>query len=330
MRKTRIYRALVRLLMLMTLPAAAGAFIYAAEAENKAPCQDIAIRFTNAQHSFVTRKDVMQLLEKNHIAAGKTVVPALRLEQAEQHLKNNPWIDSAEIYITSQHIIEVVVKQREPKIRIQLADSSEYAYYLDQQGNTIDWSEQYSPRLPIATVPVLGVDQRDFQLKSSLVTLANFIQTDSFWNAAIAQIVVKNNYEIQLIPVMGHQVIRLGDTRDLEDKMNRLLRFYQQGIHSLPWEKYDELDVRFRRQIVCRNLRGLDLTEDPYDEKSKAIIRKQQIEQKKNSVSITPSKTIQHLAPKGNQVQKTVVKTQDRKSKENHSIPQNSNKNKKH
>lgn len=330
MRKTRIYRALVRLLMLLTLPAVAGAFIYAAEAEKKASCQEIAIRFTNAQHSFVTRNDVMQLLEKNHIAAGKTVVPALRLEQAEQHLKNNPWIESAEIYITSQHIVEVVVKQREPKIRVQHADSSEYAYYLDQQGNTIDWSEQYSPRLPIATVPVLGVDQRDFQLKSSLVTLANFIQTDSFWNAAIAQIVVKNNYEIQLIPVMGHQVIRLGDTRDLEDKMNRLLRFYQQGIHSLPWEKYDELDLRFKRQIVCRNLRGLDLTEDPYDEKSKAIVRKQQIEQKKQAVATTSGKAVNHLESKGHQRQKKDITTPNRKSKENNSTPQNANKNKKH
>ncbi|QLH46600.1 MAG: hypothetical protein HWD58_13790 [Bacteroidota bacterium] len=59
--------------------------------------------------------------------------------------------------MTSKHNLEIVVTQREPKIRIQHADSSEYAYYLDRQGNTIDWSEQYSPRLPIATVPVLGV-----------------------------------------------------------------------------------------------------------------------------------------------------------------------------
>lgn len=330
MRKTRIYRALVRLLMLMTLPAVAGAFIFAADAEKKASCEEVDIRFTNAQHSFVTRNDVMQLLEKNQITAGKTSVPALRLEQVEQQLKNNPWIESAEIYMTSKHNLEIVVTQREPKIRIQHADSSEYAYYLDQQGNTIDWSEQYSPRLPIATVPVLGVDQRDFQLKSSLVTLANYIQADSFWNAAIAQIVVTKNYEIQLIPVMGHQVIRLGDAKDLDDKMNRLLRFYQQGIHSLPWEKYDELDVRFKRQIICRNLKGLDLTEDPYDEKSKAIVRKQQLEQKKQANPSAPAKVTKNADAAVKRPVKAIAKTPEKKSKEVKSTQQNTNTNKKH
>ncbi|QLH46601.1 MAG: hypothetical protein HWD58_13795 [Bacteroidota bacterium] len=118
-----------------------------------------------------------------------------------------------------------------------------------------------------------------------MVTLANFIQADSFWNAAIAQIVVTKNYEIQLIPVMGHQVIRLGDAKDLDDKMNRLLRFYQQGIHSLPWEKYDELDVRFKRQIICRNLKGLDLTEDPYDEKARPLCENNNLN-KKTSESV--------------------------------------------
>jgi cell division protein FtsQ len=181
--------------------------------------------------------------------------------------------------------------QKTPVVRLQQADSSDYAYYLDPQGNTIEWSEQYSPRLPVASVPALGYGHEDYKLKTSLVQLAQFIQTDSFWNAAIAQIVVNDQYEIQLIPIMGKQLIRLGDTRDLQDKMNRLLRFYQEGVHKFPWDKYDELDLRFSKQIVCRNNRGEILAEDPYDDKSKMIVRKLDASSKQQTLVSNASKS---------------------------------------
>ncbi len=46
--------------------------------------------------------------------------------------------------------------------------------------------------------------------------------------------------------------------------MARLFTFYQQGVNTIKWSLYDEIDLRFKGQIVCRNTRGEILAEDPY------------------------------------------------------------------
>lgn len=289
--KKRIQNILIRLLMMLTVPLLAGAFIFASKEDRKNTCGSILIEFINPQLSFVNQQDIQKVIGAEGIISEKTPLHQLNLKQLEKHMEENKWIQSAEIFLTANRQLRIRLVQKTPVVRLQQADSSDYAYYLDPQGNTIEWSEQYSPRLPVASVPALGYGHEDYKLKTSLVQLAQFIQTDGFWNAAIAQIVVNDQYEIQLIPIMGKQLIRLGDTRDLQDKMNRLLRFYQEGVHKFPWDKYDELDLRFSKQIVCRNNRGEILAEDPYDDKSKMIVRKLDASSKQQTLVSNASKS---------------------------------------
>jgi hypothetical protein len=51
---------------------------------------------------------------------------------------------------------------------------------------------------------------------------------------------------ISLIPSFGNQNILLGDIEDLENKLDKLKLFYQQGLYTVPWQKYDEIDCVFK------------------------------------------------------------------------------------
>ena len=55
---------------------------------------------------------------------------------------------------------------------------------------------------------------------------------------------------MELIPKLGNQLIRFGDTQNYEEKFNKLLAFYQQVETKVGWNKYSVLDVRFKNQVV--------------------------------------------------------------------------------
>jgi hypothetical protein len=104
---------------------------------------------------------------------------------------------------------------------------------------------------------------------------------------------------------MGTQTIILGTTDDLENKMARLFTFYQQGMNTIKWTLYDEIDLRFKGQIVCRNTRGQILAEDPY---AKEIPKAKQDAQKEIS---TPKQD----APKKEQAKAKVEKEKTERKK---------------
>ena len=260
----RVKKILRNILFLLSIPLIISAFVFAKIQSSKDMCQGVEIRMTNPEFSFVSKDDIVAILKEHQIQPQQTRVKSIHINELENAVLENKWIASTNMFVSANSVLHVLVEQREPKVRILQKDSSDYSYYLDQYANAIEWSEKYTPRLPVVTAPTLGYTRADLNLKSDLVKLANFIVKDSFWNVAISQIDIHEGNQIRLIPAIGTQVILLGDITDLENKMARLFAFYQQGINTLSWDKYDEIDVRFQGQVVCRNTRGEKLSEDPY------------------------------------------------------------------
>ncbi len=91
--------------------------------------------------------------------------------------------------------------------------------------------------------------------KSTLKDLFNITQTlltDEFLKSFIQQIHVNNAGEFILVPLVGDQKIELGSARKLEDKLNRLKIFYQQGMPYEGWRKYETINLKYSGQVVCR------------------------------------------------------------------------------
>jgi hypothetical protein len=174
-------------------------------------------------------------------------------------------VKNADIFVSADNRINIRIAQKIPVVRIQPENDFEEPYYLDESGNNILYSTQYIPDLPVVTSPTIGYNSADLDFKSDIVKLAKFLTADTFWSAAITQIAIDENKTISLIPAFGSQHIILGNVNDLENKMSKLFQFYKQGYHTVRWDKYDEIDLRFDRQVVCRNTRGERISVDPYD-----------------------------------------------------------------
>ena len=174
-------------------------------------------------------------------------------------------------------------------MRINQNDSSDSAYYLDEQANPIALSDQYIAKVPVVTTPDLSNTTQDIKLKSDLVKLADYVQADPFWNTMISQINVNEQHQIELIPALGNQLIQLGSADDLDSKMKRLLAFYQHGMTSIELNRSNEIDLRFARQVVGRNTAVKELINKTI-EKAKIKLAKEQKAKYLLSLQSSPKK----------------------------------------
>ena len=249
---------------LLSIPIIIGAYVYAQNSSKEEFCKGLIVTIENPEINFVTKDDVINIIEDLGIRPEKTLINTVNCQAVEKKIESNQWVKSAELFVSSNNFINVKVQQKIPVVRIQQKDSTDYAYYLDEYANPISLNKQFTPRVSVVTTDRLAYTKTDLKLKSALVQLAQFIDKDTFWNVAIAQIDINAKNQILLVPMMGTQTIILGTTDDLENKMACLFTFYQQGMNTIKWSLYDEIDLRFKGQIVCRNTRGQILAEDPY------------------------------------------------------------------
>ena len=250
-RRTKLI--LRNMLFLLSIPGIILAFVFAQNDSGREKCRAVNIQIANPALSFVTREDLTQLLEDRGIVPGVTVVRDIQLSRLEKRIMENPWIKSVNMYISAALSLEVNVEQKNPVLRIQPGDAQQTACYLDEEANPMPLSDRYIPEVPVWSLSRIGHSRHDLQLRREAVKVATYIRSNQFWNAMITQIHLNEHDEFELIPALGNHTILLGDTTDLHNKMDRLQAFYVQGIHTIHWELYNELDVRFRGQVIARN-----------------------------------------------------------------------------
>ena len=91
-----------------------------------------------------------------------------------------------------------------------------------------------------------------------LINFVKYIEKDSFWGAEIVQIVASTmssgDLELELIPRTGSHVVefgQVGDKEEIEQKLDKLLAFYQNGLTNLGWDSFSTISIKYKGQVVC-------------------------------------------------------------------------------
>ncbi|MBP6810045.1 MAG: cell division protein FtsQ/DivIB [Saprospiraceae bacterium] len=178
----------------------------------------------------------------------------LQVERMERVLEGDPFVKNADVYIDQNNQLHIKIDQREPVVRV--LDNNGNNYYLDAAGKKMPPSKNFAARVIVATgnVSPYTPEFRE-KRKSTLKDLFHITQTlltDEFLKSFIQQIHVNNRGEFILVPLVGDQKIELGSARKLEDKLNRLKIFYQQGMPYEGWRKYETINLKYSGQVVCK------------------------------------------------------------------------------
>ncbi len=215
-------------------------------------CSDIKVNIERVKgHVFIDEKEITQLLKKNDATIGKPI-SEFHLQQLESTLKEQPWIYNAELFFDNNQVLNVNILEREPLARIFTLQGT--SFYIDSSGLQLPLSNDYSARVPMFTAFTSAkrkLSKPDSSLMDDIKKVATIIQQDSFWIAQVSQVNITPDKTFEIIPVLGNQVINLGNADSLQSKFDRLTAFYKQVWAKKGFEKYESISVEFSGQIVA-------------------------------------------------------------------------------
>lgn len=261
-RKISTRKIIQAVLTLLLLVACVTAVMSAGRLQDTRKLSGMDIDIRNSQFGFVTEDELKAtLLRDGEPGLNRTEVAKLNVGQMEKVLMANPWIDGAEVYIDNNARLHAAVTQRVPAVRI--FEKNGNSYYLDKKYEQLPLSFKYNHYSMVVTnVPELKGDSASDVLKTRLMKVVNFIKQDTFWNAQVSQVIVRDDLNFEIVPILGDQQVIIGDTTELETKFNNLFTFYTKVLNNIGWDRYDVLNVSYKGQLVASPAIDWRLPED--------------------------------------------------------------------
>lgn len=208
-------------------------------------CTEVKIDIEKeAMEGFLNPSEVKRLLTQHQLYPLSQSMNAISTRKMEETLQKSPFVERAECYKTLSGHVCIKIKQRIPVIRI-MADNG-MSYYLDNHGNIMP-EAGYATDILIAT----GHINKKYA-QNALSKIANHIVSNSFWRNQAVQLNVLANGTIEMVPRVGDHIVYLGSAAHIENKLERLRKFYIYGLNKAGWNKYNYINMEFSNQIICK------------------------------------------------------------------------------
>lgn len=208
-------------------------------------CKQVCFSIADSSHAgFITTDEADHLLRQSGLYPVGREMKQIDGVAIERALRRNSFIDSVSCYKSPGGVVNVLILQRLPLLRVKADNGDDY--YIDNKGNVMN-PQGYSADLVVAT----GNISKTFA-KKQLVQLGRFLRDDPFWNDQIEQIYVTSQQHIQMVPRVGSHIINFGTTDSISQKFRNLYTFYEKVLPEVGWNKYAEISVEHVSQIVGR------------------------------------------------------------------------------
>ena len=207
-------------------------------------CVDYRINLADENTSLITRGEIILLMESINDSILGTTIAKVPIYEIERKIESLNDVQNAEVYINMEGMLHIDVIQKKAIVRVSPKIGNDF--YMDAQGSIFALSNNYTKHLLVASGNIQ--DTADY---IAVLNLAKQISSDSLWSSQIMQIYIKENKEIELVPRVGNHKILFGDISDVEEKLRRLYLFYKKGVNQVGWNDYEEINLKFKNQIVC-------------------------------------------------------------------------------
>lgn len=240
--------------------------IYSAERSKKVLCKGIRVEVVDSSlYQFVRSGSIRKMILSSPISPIGKPVNSINTHKLEKNISELVAVRDVQVYKSMDGILRITVKQRRPVVRI--FNSRNQSYYIDDEGLVMPVSGSYAAYVLIASgnisepfrvKPNLDVTRWNDSLTNGAKPLvcqifefASYINHDDFWKAQINQIYVKNERNVELIPVVGPHVISMGSLEGYDRKLKKLKLFYENALPTEGWNKYSRINLMYFNQIVC-------------------------------------------------------------------------------
>lgn len=216
-------------------------------------CKDVRISIKGVGETFyIDKGDIVTILKNG---SGKKLIGQplnkMNLGRMEKLLEKSSWVADAEIYFDSQDVLHISATEREPIARIFTTAGT--SFYIDSTARRLPLLQKMSVRVPVITNMPWNKKMKasDSALLKEVKELSAFVLGHPFWNAQVAQIDIVNGKTFELIPTIGHHIIRIGTGENLPEKFKRLYLFYEKVLSKTGFDHYSVIDVQYKGQVVA-------------------------------------------------------------------------------
>ena len=212
--------------------------------------------------NFLSSKIILNLLDNKGYNFNEQTIEEINTGKIEEFLHTISEIEHVEVFKSLDGNIFIDIKERTPIVRI--INYKGLSFYIDNKGKIMPLSSYKVANTHIANGNIFEnpntnrqdvFEQNELQLRKSLLddifTISSHIAKDTFLNSQIVQIYVDEKQDIVLIPRVGEQQIIVGDANNIEDKFFRLKYFYKNAIKPNELNKYNHLNLKYNKQIIC-------------------------------------------------------------------------------
>ena len=220
--------------------------------EKATVCSEVKIDIAEgSSEGFLNASEVKRLLTSQSLYPLAQPLQFISTRKVEETLEKSPFVDEAECYKTQSGHVCIYLRQRLPVLHI-MTDKGE-RYYLDDHGEILP-AGSLTSNLIVAT----GAIKKTYA-RQVLAPIANMLRNNRFWQSQIVQLNVLGDGSLEMVPRVGDHIVYLGAPTDIEQKLDRLRKFYKYGLSHAGWNKYERISVEFGNQIICKKRKNKDV-----------------------------------------------------------------------
>jgi cell division protein FtsQ len=206
---------------------------------------------------FLNKKEIKATILKQDTVTGRPI-KSINTRQIEKRIAKNPYVKAVDIYLNLSGNMMVNVMERTPLLRVY--NQRNKSCYMDTDGNLFPLSSDFFPRvLPangyIKAKLIMGKNIHAKMYKNTslpgLYLLAKKIGANAFLKANISQLFINSKGNMDMVPELGRFIFHLGNSTDMELKLENLEAFCKKVLAHGAWSKYRSINLQYTNQIVC-------------------------------------------------------------------------------
>jgi cell division protein FtsQ len=228
-----------KLLLVLVLIMVWGIYAFASHRFETRTVSKIDIKFLGKADPLISESNVNKLLIQKSDTTSRLYLEKLALNESELRLVSNAMIRNAEVSVSLDGALEVIVEQREPIARI-MGDPHQY---LDRDNKIMPLSGEHSVRVPL----VYGFSKK---AQDEIYELMMFLHGDAVLEQSFSSIKIQKEKGFVLLPRAYSFEVVLGNTNDLDLKLKKYKAFVAKMNKDKRLNELKSVDLRYKRQVV--------------------------------------------------------------------------------
>jgi cell division protein FtsQ len=146
------------------------------------------------------------------------------------------------VFVSVDGVLKAVVEQKTPVGRVFDETGS---FYIDNEGNKMPLSENYTARVPLLSGEITAVKKEKLSEVLRMIAGDDFLKKNIIGVQVLSSgglIMANRNYDYQ---------IDFGRTINIERKFKNYKAFFQKAVLDSTLDKYRRINLKFTKQVVC-------------------------------------------------------------------------------